>query len=152
VTAEKTTTLFEDIGGMETIKKVHKIFYDKIYAHNWIGKFFIEISQDVIETQQSDFMAQSFGGPKMYLGKLPIAAHKHMLITEELFELRKKLLEESLIEANVKLENREKWLKIDSAFRSGIVKKSINDCEKRFNTDEIQSYEEPFGYKKRGSV
>jgi truncated hemoglobin YjbI len=152
MTEEKKTTLFNDIGEMETIKKVHKIFYDKIYSHNWIGKFFLGIPQEVIETQQTDFMAQSFGGPKMYLGKFPVAAHKHMLITDELFELRKKMLEESLIEANVSLENRERWLKIDSSFRGGIVKKSIGDCEKRFNSDEIQSFDEPMSYKKAGNL
>lgn len=152
MTDEKKRSFFDEIGGMETIKKVHKIFYDKIYAHNWIGKFFVEISQEVIENQQTDFIAQSFGGPKMYMGKFPVAAHKHMLITDELFELRKRMLEEALIEASVSLENREKWLKIDSSFRNGIVKRSIADCEKRFNTDEIQIFDEPINYKKAGNL
>ena len=142
------TTFFDEVGGLEVIKKVHKIFYDKIYAHQWIGKFFQGIDQNVIESQQTDFMGQNFGGPVYYLGKLPVAAHKHMLINEKLFELRSFLLEESLCEAKVDPEHIKKWLKIDSAFKNGIVKNSINDCQKRFFTDELQVFLDPFEHKK----
>lgn len=146
---EKKLSFFIEIGGMATIKKVHKIFYDKIYADAWIGQFFKKIDQTVIEDQQSDFMAQSFGGPNLYLGKLPVATHKHMYITEELFELRRSLLEMSLIEAKVSPEHRERWLKIDGAFKHSIVKKSLADCEKRYFTDELEAYENPFAGKER---
>ena len=138
-------SFFDEVGGIPTIAKVHKIFYDKIYAHLWIGKFFQGIDQKVIESQQNDFMGQNFGGPVYYLGKLPVATHKHMLITEELFELRKTLLLESLIEAKVSPEHIEKWLKVDGAFKNGIVKKSRDDCEKRYFTDSIQDFENPYG-------
>lgn len=148
---ESKTTFFLEIGGLEVIKKVHKIFYDKIYAHPWIGKFFQGIDQNVIESQQTDFMGQNFGGPVYYLGKLPVATHKHMLITEKLFELRSSLLEESLIEAGLAPEHIRKWLKVDSAFKNGIVKKNIEDCEKRFFTDSLQTYEDPYELKRSGS-
>jgi hemoglobin len=145
--SEVKKTFFDELGGLEVIQKVHKIFYDKIYAHAWIGKFFKDIDQNVIESQQTDYMRQNFGGPSLYLGKLPVAAHKHMYITEELFELRGTLLEESLREAKVSPEHIEKWLKIDGAFKGGIIKKSLEDCEKRFFTDEVQAFEDPFRLK-----
>jgi len=135
--------LYDLIGGRSTLDKVHKIFYDKIYADPWIGQFFKEIKQEIIETQQSDFMAQAMGGPAMYLGKLPIPAHRHMFITEELFELRTKYLKESLLEANVEARYQEQWLKIDNAFKKGIVKSSRADCTLRFNTDEILDFPNP---------
>jgi truncated hemoglobin YjbI len=140
---DKKKTFFDEVGGEVALKKVHKIFYDKIYTHPWIGKFFKDIDQGVIESQQNDFMGQAFGGPARYLGKLPIAAHKHMFINEELFELRTSLLEEALNEAGVSPEHIKKWLKIDQAFKNGIVKKRLEDCEKRFFTDEIQIFENP---------
>jgi hemoglobin len=140
---EKKKTFFEEVGGMATIEKVHKIFYDKLYADSWIGSFFKEIDQKVIESQQNDFMGQNFGGKVYYLGKLPVAAHKHMFINEELFILRTNYLRESLIEAKVSAENIEKWLKIDGAFKNGILKKDISDCVKRYASDKIESYENP---------
>ncbi len=136
-------SLFERIGGRETLDKVHKIFYDKIYAHPWIGQYFKEIQQDIIEVQQSDFMSQAMGGPAIYCGKLPMAAHKHMFINLELFELRSKLLQESIREAGIKSEEEQAWMKIDQAFKKGIVKNSASDCQLRFKSDEIINFSNP---------
>ena len=133
----------DEVGGKAVLKKVHKIFYDKVYAHPWMRNFFIGIDQKVIENQQTDFMGQNFGGPANYVGKLAVPAHKHMYITEELFNLRQRILEESLIEAGISELHRTTWLKIDGAFRAGIVKKNITDCQKRFFTDEILVIENP---------
>lgn len=135
--------LFDLIGGRPTLDKVHKIFYDKIYADPWIGKYFQDIDQSVIEIQQSDFMSQVMGGPAIYCGKLPIPAHRHMNITEELFDLRTQFLLEAMNEAGVSQENQQHWMKIDQAFKKGIIKKDISDCSLRFNTDEILDFPNP---------
>lgn len=137
-------SLYEQLGGRPTLDRVHKIFYDKLYAHAWIGQFFKTINQATIEVQQSDFMAQAMGGPQMYCGAFPIPAHKHMNITNELFDLRHGMLKDSLQEAGVPQELADKWLKIDVSFRTGIVKKSVDDCQKRFMTDDILDYSKPW--------
>lgn len=133
-------TLYDFIGGREVLEKVHKVFYDKVYADSWLGQYFSEIDQSVIEIQQTDFMSQAMGGPACYCGKLPIAAHKHMLISEELFDLRTAYLKQSLHEVGVSSEGQIRWLKIDQAFRKGIVKKSRDECELRYKTDEILDF------------
>jgi hemoglobin len=143
VIEEKTKSLFDRIGGRPTLEKVHKIFYDKIYAHPWIGQYFKEIQQDIIEIQQTDFMSQAMGGPAIYCGKLPIAAHKHMFINIELFELRSQLLQDSIREVGLKKEEEEAWMKIDQAFKKGIIKNSLSDCQLRFNSDEIVNVPNP---------
>lgn len=132
----------DELGGIKVLEKVHKLFYDKMYAHPWMGKFFKDINQEGIEKQQTDFMAQSFGGPTNYVGRMVKPAHKHMYITDEMIDIRQTLLEESLIEAGVSPEHRAKWLKIDGSFRSAIVKK-VEECEKRFFTDELLIFENP---------
>ena len=139
---EKTKSLFDRIGGRSTLEKIHKIFYDKIYAHPWIGQYFKEIQQDIIEIQQTDFMSQAMGGPAIYCGKLPIAAHKHMFINLELFELRSQLLQDSIREVGLKKEE-EAWMKIDQAFKKGIIKNSLSDCQLRFKSDEIVNVSNP---------
>ncbi len=131
---------FEKLGGRGMLIKISKIFYDKIYLHPWIGLYFKDISQDVIESQQVDFMTGALGGDQIYLGKLPIPAHKHMFITEELFELRQTLLEEALEEAGASEDLKNKWLKIDDAFKKKMIKSDISECEKRFHTDEILAF------------
>lgn len=121
----KKQSLFDQIGGLAVLDQVHKIFYDKLYAHEWLGQFFIGHDQTSIERRQSMFMAEKMGGAVQYFGKAPTMAHRHMFITQELFDLRHDLLKQSLVEAEVSDELARKWLAIDYAFHKIIVKDSI---------------------------
>jgi truncated hemoglobin YjbI len=131
---------FEQLGGHKILRDVSKVFYDKVYEDKWIGKFFQHVEQDKIEEQQVDFMAQNLGGPKNYCGRLPKPTHQNMMISEELFELRQKYLVEALNEVGASEELKERWLMIDEAFKNVIVKKSSNDCVRRFATDDILDF------------
>jgi len=44
-----TDSLFDALGGYETLQRVHKIFYDKVYTHPWLGAFFKGHDQSFIE-------------------------------------------------------------------------------------------------------
>lgn len=136
-------TLFENLGGKTTLDRVHKVFYDKIYEHPWLKKFFVGIDQKIIEGQQTDFMISNMGGGKIYSGALPKNAHKHMFITEEMFEVRACLLRDSLAECNVPADLIERWMRIDQAFKKSLVKKIPDECEKRYFTDEILAFPKP---------
>jgi hemoglobin len=118
-------SLFDAVGGMPNLEKVHRIFYDKIYAHPWIGQFFIGHSQEAIENRQTSFMAEKMGGQIEYMGKDMETVHEAMYITKELFHVRQCLLEESLLEAGLSKELRERWLRIDAVFMKKIVKGSL---------------------------
>jgi hemoglobin len=118
-------TLFDAIGGLPTLQLTHKIFYDKVYAHPWLGKFFEDHNQQAIEDRQTSFMAVKMGGPVEYWGKEMKMAHESMFITQELFELRHALLAESIREAGVPEDLGQRWLRIDHAFTKQIVKDSI---------------------------
>ncbi len=135
--------LFEQIGGREGILKITKIFYDKVYAHPWLSQFFQDVPQEHIENQQTDFMMGPLGGPKAYMGRLPVPVHQHMFITEELFELRNTLLIESLQEAKTPPAVITAWMKIDNAFKNRLVKNSLSECKKRYFTDEILDFKSP---------
>ena len=134
---------FEALGGRVMLEKIAKVFYDKVYQDEWLGLYFQDVPQDVIESQQVDFMTQALGGGKTYLGKLPIPAHKHMFITEDLFETRHYLLMESLNECKADSELMDRWIKIEDAFKNKLIKKNIDECEKRFKTDEILDFPKP---------
>lgn len=132
----------EQLGGREILEKVMKEFYDRVYEHPWLGLYFQHVEQEVIEKQQVDFMMGALGGPKnLYSGRLPIEVHKNMFITAELFELREKLLVEALNKLDAPQELVDRWLKIDEAFKSGIVKKKVEDCEKTFATEQIIGFD-----------
>ena len=136
-------SLYERLGGKQTYTKVHKIFYDKAYAHPWLSKYFTDKPQEVLENQQTDFMVQIMGGPKAYGGKSPKSAHQHMLITAELFELRAELLSESIKEAGVADNLREEWLAVDATFKRALVKSSQQDCTQSYPNQPILNFAKP---------
>ena len=136
-------SLYERLGGRPTLEKVHKIFYDKLNQHPWLSGFFAGVNQTHIENQQSDFIGQLTGGPKIYSGRMPNHAHAHIYITDELFTVRSELLRQSLIEAGVPEKEREDWLKVDMAFKRVMVKESPHHCVKRYIDEEIVIIDNP---------
>lgn len=136
-------TLFNRLGGRETLLKVHKIFYDKAYADPWLRPYFTDKPQQTLEDQQTDFMAQIMGGPKAYAGKTPKMAHQHMFITEELFAHRQQLLAESISQANIQGELKEDWLQVDSNLKLALVKKTPGECKGAYKAQEILNFPNP---------
>jgi len=125
------STLYESLGGLPTLTRVHKIFYDKIYQHPWLKLFFEGFNQKIIEDKQSSFMGEKFGGPA-YLGKPLKQVHENMYIPEKLAKIRHELLRESLREAEISDELAERWLRIDEAFMKQVTKNSIDSFYKNY--------------------
>ena len=119
--------------------KVHKIFYDKAYADPWLSKYFTDKPQEVLESQQTDFMTQIMGGPKIYGGKAPKWAHQHMVITDELFELRAEMLSDSIKEAGIADDIRVEWLAADAALKRSLVK-PLEKCTKAYPNQPILNF------------
>ncbi|MBL4940263.1 MAG: group 1 truncated hemoglobin [Colwellia sp.] len=134
---------FERMGGRDSLIKINKVFYDKVYQHAWLKEYFIKIPQQHIEDQQIDFMQKVLGGNNVYVGKTPPATHNHMFIPDELFNIRKQLLIEAFEETQADAILIEKWLALDESFRRLIVNKSPNECSPRFTTDPILNFPKP---------
>jgi len=135
----KKQPLFEAIGGTPAMERVHTVFYDKVYAHPWLGKFFVGHDQKAIELRQTQFMAEKMGSKSTYPGRELPLAHRRMYITEELLEVRQGLLRESLQEEGLSEALILRWLKIDNAFWGKIKNKSLEEFQK---VD--FKYEQPF--------
>ena len=135
--------LYNTLPRKSIIREVCEIFYEKVYDHEWISRFFKDVTKEHITKQQTHFVTAALGGPKLYCGRLAKDAHVHMLITEELFELRKSMLVEALDEAHAPVELKERWLRIDEGFRRGMVKTSVTQCTKRYFSDTIKAFKNP---------
>jgi len=136
-------SLFARLGGQSTLEKVHKIFYDKAYAHPWLRLYFTDKPQHVLEEQQTDFMTQLMGGPKIYGGKTPKMAHQHMNITEELFSIRQELLSQAILEAGIDKDLHAEWLHADETLKKAVVKQSVNDCNTAYPSQEVLDFKNP---------
>ena len=134
---------FEQMGGRASLITINKIFYDKVYQHPWLKRYFEQVPQHHIESQQVDFMQKVLGGENHYIGKSPPLAHMHIFVDEELFALRQKLLTEALVEANASQQLTQKWLSLDQSFKKIIVKNSPDECRGRFTTDPVLNFAKP---------
>ena len=134
-----TQSLFDAIGGLPTLQQVHRIFYDKVYADPWLGKFFAGHEQAAIENRQTEFMAEKMGSAEKYPGKPLRQVHENMYISNELVALRTGLLWESLEEAGVGDTLAERWMRIDAAFAKQVVKSSVAEFYRDYS----------FAYKQR---
>lgn len=137
-------SIYNDLEDKEIIRRVSTKFYDLVYEHPWLGKFFIDIDQEHINDQQIKFMISVLGGPKNYSGRLPSNAHPHMMINDELFTLRKELLEQAMLEERAPQNLIDAWSRIDESFRKVICKEGLADCEKRYHTDTIIDHAKPY--------
>ncbi len=143
-------SLYDSLRNKSIVADVNEIFYDKVYEHPWLSQFFADVRIEHIKAQQTDFIVGLIGGPKLYCGRPVHSAHPNILITEELFDTRSALLIEALDEAGAPEELKTKWLRIDEGFRRGMVKTSVDECEKRWNSDQIKAFEPPAGVSRIG--
>jgi hemoglobin len=134
---------FEQMGGRKSLEAINKIFCDKVYKRTWLKRYFEKIPQEHIELQQVDFMQKVLGDENLYIGKAPPAAHQHIFVSEELFDVRQKLLKETFKESKASQCMIDKWLNLDQSFKRIIVKAKPEDCMRRFTTDPILDFPNP---------
>ncbi len=132
-----TQSLFDRVGGKPTLEKVHRALYDQIYRDPILSQFFVGVERDRQERQLTDFMIGAMGGPRPFVGKHPRDAHRHMLITDEMFVHRHQFLAKAIHAAGVSAPLAEEWLHLDSAFRRVTVKNSVNDCAPQYTNGPI---------------
>jgi len=83
---EKTNkSLFEVLGGFETLNLVIDNLYDRILADREINAFFRHTNLKALKKSQAKFFAQAMGGPKLYDGASMRDAHAKMGIKDSHF-------------------------------------------------------------------
>ncbi len=135
--------LFEKMGGRPAVDKVTKAFYERMYNDPWLKQFFDGIPRSHIESQQNEFMQAALGGFNRYAGKTPPSAHKHIYITQEVYDAREAHLKAAFIECNTSEMMVEKWLKVDATFHGRVVKQSKSDCIMRYSKEGIRDFPKP---------
>lgn len=120
--------LYEEIGGSDVIERAHVRFYDEMFEHPWLGRFFYGKNKEALIGKQTKFMVAAFGGPNEYVGEPPALAHMHMLITEEMALVREEILKRAILTEGLGEDIVKRWLKIDRSFWPAINKTSVEEC------------------------
>ncbi|USK52514.1 globin [Bacillus sp. CMF12] len=80
-------TLFEEIGGTETIEKLVEAFYPRVYADPVLSPLFEGYIED-IKRKQRMFLTQFLGGPPLYSQEFGPPAMKQRHLPFEITPLR----------------------------------------------------------------
>lgn len=126
--ADQDALTIDEIGGEDVVTRVHKRFYTAIYDHPWLKQFFYGKPMELLVTKQTQFMVANFNGPNNYTGDTPAFVHMHMFITDEIADLREEILRQAILDEGLSPSIADRWLKVDSSFREGIVKTSVDEC------------------------
>lgn len=79
MSVQKSSSLFEQIGGEAAIDTAVDMFYRRVLSDDRISRFFEGVDMDKQRAKQKAFLTMAFGGPHNYTGKDMRDGHAHLL-------------------------------------------------------------------------
>lgn len=114
-------TMYEQIGGHETLKVVVAVFYKRVLRDPLLAPLFEGFDLDRLRAHQAAFLATVLDGPDVFTGRSLNAAHAGLGITDAAFDALIGILAESLSDAGVDPEAASRLTDSAASFRSVIV-------------------------------
>jgi truncated hemoglobin YjbI len=114
--------LLEALGGSAGLRRILEDFYRRVYADARLAPFFADVQRSWVTDKQFNFLHAIFTGARNYMGNHPRNAHHWMVISDELFDHREDLLDESMLGQGVAPEMARRVRDLDEIFRRAIVK------------------------------
>ena len=93
---ESATTLYEKLGGEESIGKIVDYFYELVLADDTVNQFFKNTDMEKQRKHQTKFFSFALGGPNQYSGLSMAKANAGMNLQEEHFSAIAKNLHDAL--------------------------------------------------------
>lgn len=106
----------------ELLNEILEDFYSQVFVDPQLAPFFKDSTQQRAIEKQYLFLKGIFTGEKCYFGERPRNAHHWMVISNELFDYREKLMEDTLRKHNLTGPLIEQWIAVDEIYRKQIVK------------------------------
>lgn len=114
--------IWEDLGNGRLLLEVLEDFYTRVFADPRLGPFFEGVTKRRVIEKQYSFLYAKLAGADAYFGDRPRNAHHWMVISEEIFDYRERLLARCLREHGAPESVVRHVRAIDEAFRKQIVK------------------------------
>lgn len=114
--------LWEALGRGAKLRAILEDFYGRVFADPKLAPFFHGVTRERVVDKQYGFLAELFTGERMYFGDRPRNAHHWMVISDELFDYRERLIEAVIREHGLAEEHVQAWLAAQQVFRKQIVK------------------------------
>ncbi|WP_226012055.1 group I truncated hemoglobin [Halomicrobium salinisoli] len=114
-------TLYERIGGRETVDALVETFYDRVLADESLEPYFEDADPAELEAHQKQFITYAAGGADEWNGRSMAEAHEHLDVTDAAFDRVTEHLDESLRTHDVAEADREELLDAVAALRNEVV-------------------------------
>lgn len=114
--------LWNAVDGGRVIREVLEDFYPRVFADPRLKPFFAGLTEQRLIEKQYAFLRQIFTGEKTYFGGRPRNAHHWMVISDELFDYRARIMEECIRRTGLAEPLVERWMEVEDYYRPDIVK------------------------------
>jgi len=104
------------------LTRILQDFYTQVYDDPHLVSFFENTTKRRSIEKQYNFLHQVFTGKKVYFGDRPRNAHHWMVISNELFDYRARIMESCLRTHGLSEELIKRWLAMEDSYRDDIVK------------------------------
>jgi len=114
--------MWSALGEGVLLNKILKEFYGRVFEDPKLSPYFMNVTRQRLVEKVYNFLYQVFTGEKVYFGDRPRNAHHWMVISDELFDYREKMMESCLKKYGLPQHLILRWLTIEGMYRSDIVK------------------------------
>lgn len=114
--------MWEAFKGGPRLREVLQDFYTRVYDDERLAPFFKSVTKDWAIGKQYSYLCSIFTGQAVFFGNRPRSAHHWMVISDELFDYREDLMEESLRKYGIPQHLIRRFRAFDEVFRKQIVK------------------------------
>ncbi|MGB0719617.1 MAG: group I truncated hemoglobin [Bdellovibrionales bacterium] len=120
------STLYDRIGGQDTVNKAVDLFYKKNIMDPRIRHYFLEIDLKNLKSHQVLFLSYVFGGIPAFSGRSLWDAHKHLVknmgLNDTHFDAVAENLQSTLDELGVEKELSDEVMHMVSATREAVLR------------------------------
>ena len=125
MTSDVEPTLYDKIGGKDSIQKAVDLFYKKVLMDGRISHFFDNTDMRRLYAHQSQFLSFALGGPNEYQGRDIREAHKNLVekhgLEERHFDIVAEHLLATLIDLGITEETRNEIMSIVGSTKDAVL-------------------------------
>jgi NAD(P)H-flavin reductase/truncated hemoglobin YjbI len=114
--------MWEALQEGELLREILTDFYTRVFEDPVLSPYFRGITKDRLIGQVFSFMRDTFKGEKLYFGARPKSAHHWMVISDETFDYRERIMVECLERYGLPQPLINRWRRFEEGFRVDIVK------------------------------
>lgn len=131
---EQNWNLCEEVGGLERLEEMMRVFYERVFADMMIGFMFVGVDLDAIVASQVQYMRARLGNEKIrYEGKPIRGGHQPFPILVGHFNRRHQLMIEVLREFEVPEHVYDAWVELEQSLRELVIRTGAEAREKILN-------------------